>query len=42
MDAVTRLVDSITERFFLLASFPYLGRARGSFSAARNSASALS
>jgi toxin ParE1/3/4 len=28
MDAVTRLVDSITERFFLLATFPYLGRAR--------------
>jgi toxin ParE1/3/4 len=28
MDAATRLVDSITERFFLLATFPYLGRAR--------------
>jgi hypothetical protein len=28
MDVATRLVDSITERFSLLARFPYLGRAR--------------
>jgi toxin ParE1/3/4 len=28
MDAATRLVDWITERFFFLASFPYAGRAR--------------
>jgi toxin ParE1/3/4 len=28
MDVATRLVDAITGRFFLLASFPYVGRAR--------------
>jgi toxin ParE1/3/4 len=28
MDVATRLVDSITDRFFLLATFPYVGRAR--------------
>ena len=28
MDVATRLVDSITDRCFLLATFPYLGRAR--------------
>jgi plasmid stabilization system protein ParE len=27
-DAATRLVDSITDRFFLLSRFPYVGRAR--------------
>jgi len=27
-DIADRLVDSITDRFFLLASHPYLGRAR--------------
>jgi len=27
-DIADRLVDSITDRFFLLASQPYLGRAR--------------
>jgi plasmid stabilization system protein ParE len=29
MDVATRLVDPITDRFFLLATFPYVGRARG-------------
>jgi len=28
MEAATRLIDSITDRFFLLATFPYVGRAR--------------
>ena len=28
MDVATRLIDSIAERFVLLASFPYAGRAR--------------
>ena len=28
MDVATRLVDAITDRFFFLASFPYLGRTR--------------
>ena len=28
MDVASRLVDSITDRFFLLASFPYAGRVR--------------
>lgn len=28
MNVATRLVDSITSRFSLLASFPYVGRAR--------------
>ncbi len=28
MEIATRLVDSITDRFFLLARFPYLGTAR--------------
>lgn len=28
MDVATRLIDSITERFFFLATFPYGGRAR--------------
>ena len=28
MDVATRLVDSITGRFLLLATFPYAGRAR--------------
>jgi toxin ParE1/3/4 len=28
MDVATRLIDSITERFFFLATFPYAGRAR--------------
>jgi toxin ParE1/3/4 len=28
MDVATRLIDAITGRFFLLASFPYVGRAR--------------
>jgi toxin ParE1/3/4 len=28
MDVATRLVDSITSRFFLLSTFPYAGRAR--------------
>ena len=26
--AATRLIDAITSRFFLLANFPYIGRAR--------------
>ncbi len=26
MDAATRLAESIIERFFFLASFPYVGR----------------
>ena len=28
MDVATRLIDAITSRFFFLASFPYIGRAR--------------
>jgi toxin ParE1/3/4 len=28
VDTANRLIDSITDRFFLLASRPYLGRAR--------------
>jgi toxin ParE1/3/4 len=28
MDVATRLIDAITGRFFLLANFPYVGRAR--------------
>jgi toxin ParE1/3/4 len=28
MDVATRLIDSITGRFFFLATFPYVGRAR--------------
>jgi toxin ParE1/3/4 len=28
MDVATRLIDSIAERFFFLATFPYVGRAR--------------
>lgn len=28
MDVASRLVDSITDRFFLLASFPHVGRVR--------------
>jgi len=28
IDTANRLIDSITDRFFLLASHPYLGRAR--------------
>ena len=28
MDVATRLIDSITARFSLLATFPYVGRAR--------------
>ncbi len=28
IDVANRLVDSITDRFFLLSSHPYLGRAR--------------
>jgi toxin ParE1/3/4 len=28
MDVATRLVDSLTGRFFFLAGFPYAGRAR--------------
>jgi toxin ParE1/3/4 len=28
METATRLIDSITERFLFLASFPYAGRAR--------------
>ena len=28
MDVATRLIDAITDRFFLLASFPWLGRTR--------------
>jgi toxin ParE1/3/4 len=28
MDVATRLIDSITDRFQFLASFPYVGRAR--------------
>jgi toxin ParE1/3/4 len=28
MDVATRLVESITERFLVLASFPFAGRAR--------------
>ena len=28
MDVATRLIESITERFVFLASFPYAGRAR--------------
>jgi toxin ParE1/3/4 len=31
MDAAKRLIDSITDRFFLLSSFPYAGRARDDF-----------
>lgn len=29
MDVATRLIDSITDRFITLASFPYIGRNRG-------------
>jgi toxin ParE1/3/4 len=28
MDVATRLIDSITDRFFFLATFPHIGRAR--------------
>ena len=28
MDVANRVVDSITDRFFLIASFPFAGRAR--------------
>ena len=28
MDIADRLIDSITDRFFLLADYPHLGRAR--------------
>ena len=28
MDVATRLIDAITSRFYLLSSFPYIGRAR--------------
>ena len=28
MDVATRLIDSITDRFFFLPTFPYVGRAR--------------
>jgi toxin ParE1/3/4 len=28
MDVATRLIDAITGRFFFLAGFPYVGRAR--------------
>jgi toxin ParE1/3/4 len=28
MEVATRLIDAITRRFFSLASFPYVGRAR--------------
>jgi plasmid stabilization system protein ParE len=28
IEVATRLIDSITDRFFLLASHPYLGRSR--------------
>ncbi len=28
LDIANRLIDSITDRFFLLAGFPYLGRTR--------------
>jgi hypothetical protein len=28
MDVATRLIDSIIDRFFLLGTFPYVGRAR--------------
>jgi plasmid stabilization system protein ParE len=28
MDVATRLLDSITDRFFFLATFPHVGRAR--------------
>ena len=28
MDVATRRIDAITRRFFFLASFPYVGRAR--------------
>jgi len=28
MDVATRLVDSITDRFFFIANFPYAGRTR--------------
>lgn len=28
MDVATRLIDSITDRFLFLASFPYMGRTR--------------
>ena len=40
MDVATRLIDAITRRFFLLASFPYAGRSRdGDFGAGCRSAS---
>jgi plasmid stabilization system protein ParE len=26
IDVANRLIDSITDRFFILASFPYIGR----------------
>jgi toxin ParE1/3/4 len=28
MEVATRLIDSITDRFFFLVNFPYVGRAR--------------
>jgi toxin ParE1/3/4 len=28
IEIANRLIDSITDRFFLLASFPYMGRSR--------------
>ena len=40
MDVATRLIDAITGRFFLLANFPYVGRARDEdFGAGSRSAS---
>lgn len=29
IDIANRVIDTITDRFFLLAGFPYLGRSRG-------------
>jgi toxin ParE1/3/4 len=38
MDVATRLIDSITDRFLFLASFPYIGRTRdGDFGAGSRS-----
>jgi toxin ParE1/3/4 len=40
MDVATRLINAITRRFFFLASFPYVGRARDpDFGAGTRSAS---
>ena len=33
MEVATRLIDSITDRFFFLATFPFAGRAREDFGA---------